>query len=72
MAWHFIGMKHPDQDKDPHFSNAVRVFGQPDFVHRRFDRRAVAEIAPGDVAVFHASVDPAKVNPHAFDDSNAV
>jgi len=68
-AVHFIGVVHPDQGKDAHFEAARRVFGAPDFIHRRYDARAVAEIMPGDTVVFHASVDPSHVNPHAFDDS---
>ena len=32
--------------------NAVRVFGLPDFQHRKWDMRARREIADGDVVVF--------------------
>jgi hypothetical protein len=30
----------------------VRVFGRPDFIHRRWDKRARREIQPGDVLIF--------------------
>jgi hypothetical protein len=37
---------------DQRFQNAVRVFGAPDFLSRHWDRRALREIADGDVIVF--------------------
>lgn len=43
---HFVGFR------DDRYWNAVRVFGLPDFIHRRWDMRAQREIAPGDVIVF--------------------
>ena len=46
MAVHFIGFR------DDRYHNAVRVFGQPDFIHRHWDVRAMQEIAEGDVVVF--------------------
>lgn len=60
---HFVGFK------DDRVHAAVKVFGKPDFWHRRWDRRAVDEIAPGDVAVFADGDDASPVERFAFDDS---
>lgn len=57
---HFVGFC------DDRYHNAVRVWGKPDFHHRVYDRRAVADIAPGDVAVFAC---PEVVREFNFDDS---
>lgn len=43
---HFVGFR------DDRYWNAVRVFGPPDFIHRRWDLRAKREIAPDDLIVF--------------------
>jgi hypothetical protein len=43
---HFVGFR------DDRFWNAVRVFGRPDFIHRRWDQRARREITSGDTIVF--------------------
>lgn len=43
---HFVGFK------DDRYSNAVEVFGLPDFIHPGWDLRAFREIAPGDTVVF--------------------
>lgn len=45
-ALHFVGFKND------RYWNAVRVFGRPDFIHRKWDRRALREIADGDVVLF--------------------
>ena len=62
-AWHFVGFK------DDRWHNAVKVFGQPDFVHRFWDRRAVAEVFAGDVVVFADGDETQDVRVHAYDDS---
>ena len=60
-AIHFIGFR------DDRVFNAIRVWGRPDFWHRRWDARAIAEIMPGDKVVF---ADPVgEPNPNAWDDS---
>jgi hypothetical protein len=46
-ALHFVGFK------DDRYCAAVRVFGEPDFVHRTWDKD---EIMEGDVAVFATEV----------------
>ena len=60
---HFVGFK------DDRYHNAVRTFGRPDFVHRRWDYRAVCEIAPGDVVVFADGDEHSPVHAYAYDDS---
>lgn len=69
-ALHFVGC----WDDDEVFDRAVQVFGPPDFVHRKWDVRATADVAPGDTVVFFRDkdwtrfVDNAPVA-FAFDDS---
>lgn len=43
---HFVGFR------DDRYWNAVKVFGPPDFIHRKWDKRAAREIAQQDVIVF--------------------
>ena len=45
-ALHFVGFRGDS------YTNAVKVFGRPDFVHRLWDVRAIGDIAPGDTVVF--------------------
>lgn len=45
-ALHFVRFK------DDTYLRAARVFGRPDFIHRHWDRRAVAEVMEGDTVVF--------------------
>ena len=60
---HFIGFKGDE------FNRAKRVFGPPDFVHRRWDARAACEVCEGDVAVFATGDEHSPVDPFAYDDS---
>lgn len=60
---HFVGFK------DDRYLAAVRAFGRPDFVHRFWDRRAVDEVADGDVVVFADGDETQPVRVHAYDDS---
>lgn len=60
---HFVGFKN-----DRVYA-ALKAFGPPDFWHRRWDRRAQDEIAPGDVAIFADGDEHSPVDPFAFDDS---
>lgn len=62
---HFIGFR----DNAQRFDNAVRVFGQPDFVHRIWDIRAKQEIVPGDVAIFAKETETDKPSVFSYDDS---
>lgn len=62
-AWHFVGFK------DDRVRSATRVFGQPDFWHRRWDARARDEVMEGDVVVFADGNEDSSVDPFAFDDS---
>jgi hypothetical protein len=77
-AVHFVGFRGEE------FNSAVRVFGQPDFVHRHWDVRAQQEVAREtawdvteakevgvfeDVVVF-ATAKTERFVPWTFDDSN--
>lgn len=46
MAVHFVGFR------DDRYTSAVRIWGQPDFIHYVWDRRAQRDIAEGDTVVF--------------------
>lgn len=59
---HFVGFTETGQ-----LARAIAAFGKPDFYHRRWDRRAIAEVMDGDVVIF--AVDPAEVYPFTYDDS---
>lgn len=62
MAVHFVGFRHDE------FNNAKKIWGNPDFFHRVFDRRAIAEFCEGDTVVF-ANASECKFSQFTFDDS---
>ncbi len=62
-ALHFVGFKND------RVRSALKVFGPPDFWHRRYDMRAVAEFANGDTVVFADGDESQPVEIHAWDDS---
>jgi hypothetical protein len=66
-AVHFVRF---DNEWDAHYSNAVAVFGRPDFVHRHWDQRAQREIADVDTVVFAKGDADQRVCPYNYDDSN--
>jgi hypothetical protein len=43
---HFIGFRGDE------YHSAVRIWGKPDFIHMKWDRRAQIEIVDGDIAIF--------------------
>lgn len=47
----------------------MRTFGQPDFIHRFWDRRAIAEVFPGDRVIFADKDEHQSLNEFTFDDS---
>ncbi len=61
MALHFVGFK------DDHVHAARKIFGEPDFYHRRWDVRALADVAPEDTVIFAGEWTPP--SEHAWDDS---
>jgi len=61
---HFVGFR------DDRFHAAVKVFGRPAFVHRFWDVRAQADIAPGDTVVFATGDETQPVSRFSFDDSS--
>lgn len=62
-CFHFVGFKND------RWFNAINVFGMPDFIHRRWDARAVSEVMPGDVVLFADGDENSPVSPFAYDDS---
>jgi hypothetical protein len=66
-ATHFVRFSDTGQ-----FARAVRVFGRPDFVHRLWDRRAVAEVFEGDRVIFAKGDENQRVVDFTWDDSEAV
>jgi hypothetical protein len=62
-AVHFVGFRGDE------YHSAVRAFGPPDFVHRVWDVRAAAEVAPHDTVVFarYHGLPPTQ---YSHDDSN--
>ena len=56
MAVHFIGFRGNE------YNNAVKVFGEPDFVHMSHDQRMYGEVdLDKDVLVFGPKSDPRKI-----------
>lgn len=62
-ALHFVNFRGDE------YTRAIRVFGRPDFVHHEYDRRAIAEIMPGDTVVFARGDDAQPVFQYTYDDS---
>lgn len=60
---HFVGFRGEE------YHSAVKVWGKPDFYHRHWDYRAMADVAPGDVVVF-ATAKATRIVPWSYDDSN--
>jgi len=64
-AVHFVGFRDPQR-----WSNAARIWGEPDIVHHRWDQRAQREIAEVDVVVFARNDPDDPPSRFNFDDSN--
>ena len=64
-ALHFVGFRGDE------YNNAVKVFGKPDFFHRRYDARVVfsGEVANGDTVLF-ANGSENNFTKWAFNDSD--
>lgn len=45
-VWHFVGFRGDE------FWSTVRIWGPPDFIHRKWDQRARRGIVPGAVLIF--------------------
>lgn len=65
-AVHFVRFENT---QDQHYQNAIRVFGPPDFLHRSYDGRCLAEIMPGDTVIFGKGDAAQPVILYSFDDS---
>lgn len=64
MAVHFVGFRGDE------YFRAIKVFGQPDFIHNVWDRRAVDEVVDGDTVVFANKQRQEYVTPYTYDDSS--
>jgi hypothetical protein len=63
---HFVGFSGDE------YTQAVKVFGEPDFIHRYWDSRTVSMVVPGDRVIFANGMKP-KVRSHfSFDDSEVM
>lgn len=62
-ALHFVCFK------DDAYFRAMKIFGKPDFVHRHYDKRCVAEIMEGDTVVFASGDETQPIFPYTYDDS---
>lgn len=63
---HFVGFRGDE------YLRAVRIWGEPTFIHRIWDVRAHAEVAPEDLVVFARPKDWENLSnptPLCFDDS---
>ncbi len=61
---HFVGFRGEE------YNSAVKVFGEPDFYHRWWDRRAIGDVDEGDIVVFANGHESKPINPFSFDDSS--
>lgn len=43
---HFVGFRGEE------YWSAVKVWGKPEFIHMRWDRRAMRDIGPDDIVIF--------------------
>lgn len=59
---HFIGFRGEE------YCSAVRVWGQPDFVHLIHDHRLYGDVGPDDVLVFGPKADPAVISEYSWQD----
>lgn len=63
MAVHFVWFRGDE------YLSAVRVWGQPDFIHMGWDTRARREIADGDTVVFAKGAHDQQHYPRIFSDT---
>lgn len=63
---HFVGFVGDE------YTRAVKVFGEPDFVHRWNDGRCREMIVDGDVAVYANGAEAPRKSPYNFDDSEVM
>lgn len=67
VAVHFVNFR---DEYSREYTSAARLFGPPDFFHKKWDRRAMVEAAPWDVLIF-ARGDPSDAPAmYTVDDSN--
>ena len=63
---HYVGFK------DDRYLNALRVFGGPRIIHRRWDQRAIRDIGEDDIIVFAngpSEQEPSQFNGNDLDEN---
>lgn len=63
MALHFIGFKGEE------YHSAVRIWGEPDFIHRYNDNRSKQDIIPEDTVIYANGEEARNRGIYSFDDS---
>lgn len=63
---HFVGFKGDE------YHRAIKVFGEPDFVHRHWDGRAASMVVPGDRVILANGAEAVVVSKFSFDDSQVM
>lgn len=61
---HFVGFR------DDRYHTAVRLFGEPDFVHQRWDCRTLGEYTEGDTLIFATGDEHRPRARYSYDDSS--
>ncbi len=62
MSVHFIGFRGDE------FNRAIRVFGQPDFIHMWHDHRMYGDVGDGDTLVFANKANPNVISQYSWQD----
>lgn len=62
MALHFVWFRGDE------YTRAKRVFGEPDFIHLGWDRRAQREIVEDDIVVFAKGEHDQEIRDRNFND----
>lgn len=63
MALHFIGFKGDE------YNRAIKIWGQPDFVHRHNDNRSKQDIIPEDTVIYANGEENRNRGIYSFNDS---
>jgi hypothetical protein len=63
MITHFVGFRKDE------YTAACKAFGEPDFIHQIWDRRAESMVAEGDRVIFANAADTKPMTKYNFDDS---
>jgi hypothetical protein len=62
VSVHFIGFRGDE------FNRAIRIFGQPNFIHMWHDHRMYGDVGDGDTLVFANKADPNVISQYSWQD----